>query len=160
MQARWQGVGSTRTVTTTRRKPHALLRTLLNLQQHSDKQQQHRGQLRGRHSVVHAEPGFVNARRESLNSKVTGDTKVGQRFHQRQRHAGSHGRPGQRQCHFADTTRQRRTQQAGGLHQMHGTLGQCGSRQQVHIRVKRDRENHHGTAQAAHLRQQPPLQIK
>ena len=95
-------LGTAHTHALHRRKPHVLLRPALQPQQHTYHQQQHTGQLGGRHRVVHGQPGLVNARCEGLNPEVAGDTKVGQRLHQRQGHPGCHCRAGQRQGHRAN----------------------------------------------------------
>ena len=159
-QLRWQGVCSARTSAPGSRKAQTLLRAAFDLEQERHHHQQHGGQLRGGHAVVHAEPGLVNAGREGLYAEVAGNPKVGQCFHQRQCHARSHRRPGQRQGHFADAARQGRAQQAGRLHQMHRPLAQRRAGQQIHIGVKRDGEHQHRTAQAAHLGQKPALPAK
>ena len=156
-QLGWQGVCGTGVPAPGGRKTQTLLGATLYLEQERHHHQQHGGQLRGGHAVVHAEPGLVNAGREGLNAEVARNSKVGQCFHQRQCHARSHRRPGQRQGHFADAARQGRAQQAGRLHEMHRPLAQRRARQQINIRVKRDSEHQHRTAQAAHLGQQPAL---
>jgi plastocyanin len=83
-------------------KAHALLGALLQMQQQQHHHQQHGGQLRGGQAVVHGQPSLVNARREGLDAEVAGHAKVGQGFHEGQRHARSHSGAGQGQRNFAD----------------------------------------------------------
>ena len=139
-------------------KPHAPLGPLLQPQQQRHHGQQHGGQLGGGHPVVHRQPGFVDPCGEGLDAEVTRHTKVGKGLHQRQRHTGRHGGPGQRQRHLADAARQRGTHQACSLHQVGGAFTQCGAGQQIHIRVKREHKHPGRTAHAAHLGQQLALQ--
>ena len=153
-----RGIGSACARAPAGGKAHALLGAVLNAQQHRDKDQQHRRQLRGSHAVVHRQPGLVDAGGKGLDAKVAGHAKISQCFHQRQRHAGSHSRARQRQGHLANAARQRRAQQSSRFHQMHGALRQGRARQQIHIRVQRRREHQYRAAQTAHFGQQAPLQ--
>ncbi len=56
-------------------------------------------ELGGGDAVVHRQPGLVDAGGEGLDAEVAGHAEVGQRLHQRQRHAGGHRRARQRQRH-------------------------------------------------------------
>ena len=134
-------------------KTQTRLRTLLGAEQHHNHHQQHGGQLRCGHAVVHHQPSFVNARREGLNAKVTRHPKVGQGFHQGQRGASRNRRACQRQSHLKNTPTQRCAQQTRRLHQMVGAFRQSGACQQIHIGVQGQGEHTCRTPLTAHFGQ-------
>ena len=138
-------------------KTHSLLGLVFQPQQQGHQHQQKSGQLRGGDAVVHCQPGLVDARSEGLDAEITGHPKIGQGFHQGQRHASCHGRACHRQGDPHQAPPQRCAQQACGFHQVRGALGERRAGQQVNVGVQHKNKHQNGAAQAAHFGQHPAL---
>ena len=131
------------------REAQPRLRAPLHPHQHAHHQQQHGGELRCGMAVAEGQPGLVDAGGEGVQAEIGADAIVGQRLHQRQRHAGGQRGPCHRQRHLGQPPPRAGAEQPRGLHQHRAALGQRGARQQVDIRVERQDEQHDRAAGAA-----------
>ena len=121
-------------------------------QQHQrDKAQQHQRQLRRGGPVAQREPGPVDARGEGLHREVADGAEVGQRLHQRQRHATGDGRPRHRQRDAQKALPGCQPQRAGDLDHRVATLDEGRARHQVNIGVEHQREHDHRAAGRPHV---------
>ncbi len=123
----------------------------LGQQQHGDEAEQQRGQLRRGDAVAEREPGAVDAGGEGLHAEIAHRTVIGQRFHQRQRHAGGDRRPCQRQRDAEEGFPCALPQHARRLVQSGGALDQRLPGQQVNVGIEHGDEHAGRTADGAHV---------
>ena len=121
-------------------------------QRERDRHQQRRELHRGL-AVECVEPDAVDRVGEGPHAEQVHGAEVGERLHQRERHAAEDRRPRQRQAHAQDRPRSRQPEPARRLEQRARLAEERGPRQQVHVRVQHEREHADRAERRADARQ-------
>ncbi len=114
--------------------------------------QQGSGELCCRHAVTQRKPGTIDAGGEGRHAKVGHRAVISQGLHQRQRDAGHHTGPRQRQGDAEKAAP--RPAAKGSRRFMHaaGRFKKGRAREEIDVGVEHKNEHRHRTAQTAHVR--------
>ncbi len=134
------------------RVPGATARQPLEHQERERHGHEQRGELHGRVAVERLEPDAVDRVGEGADAEQVDGAEVGERLHQRERHAAEDRRPRQRDPDPQDRPRARHAEPARRLDQRARLAQERGARQQIHVRVEHEREHHDGAARRADAR--------
>ena len=119
--------------------------------QHGDETEQGSGKLGGGNAVAQRKPRAINAGGEGLHREIGHGAVIGQRFHQRQCHAGGDRRSRQRNRDTPEALPWIQAERARRLDHAAGTFEKGGSHQQVNVGIQHAGKQHNGAAQRAHL---------
>jgi hypothetical protein len=123
----------------------------LESQDRRHEQQQHQREPRGRGRISHRHPGAVDPGGERLDAEIRHRAEVGERLHQRERHASGNRRPRERQRDVEERSEAAASQQASRLDEIGRLLEESGAREQVDVGIEHQREHQHRAAQRADL---------
>ena len=122
--------------------------------QHQQHQQHQRGgELRRRDRLAEREPGAIDAGGEGVDAEVLHRAEVGQRLHQRERHAAGDRRPGERHRDLEEAAPRPAAQRAADVDHAGALLEEGGAREQVDVGVEHQRHDRDRATERADRRE-------